>query len=232
MTANSLPTHPRISGVNFRLSTVQAGNPSRGGEYQGVDLAEPVWLATLEMKPMDAALAGELRARLTSRRGTLRTMYVYDASWQKPLAYRRSANVAAWDWSSTLVTMDSSSGLVSETPTPWGEPRVTAINRATATLTVAGFAANAQISYGDYGHWDDGVKRRLHMVVEPAQANASGIATLTVEPPPPASTLVLPAPFEMYRASAEMVIVNWAVPFDTSAKWTGQVEARQILRRF
>lgn len=207
----SLPAAAKIRATHFRLQRNQALNPARGGQHQGVDMGEPLWVCELSTTALSHAQAGVYKYLRAKLRGALRTLYLYDAERPRPLAYITSPPSGA--------------------PYAWGTPMVTAISRTNSTITCSGFSAGAVISDGDYGHWDDGPARRLH-ICGAATANGSGVVTIPVEPAPPAAaTATLPVAFTMEKASAEMVVMGFDAPLDGL---TSQVSLRagQILRRY
>lgn len=207
----SLPTITKIRAANFRPAPHQALNPARGGQHQGVKMGETLWLCDVSTTELSRAQAGAykwLRAKLD---GQLETLYLYDAERPRPLHYLRTyAGVG--------------------TP-PWGEPRIVAMDAAAGTIDLEDFEPGAVISEGDYGHWDDGPARRLH-ITGAGVADGSGDLTLEVRPRPPRTeTLVSPIDFIMEKACAEMSVLQFEAPFNLS---TTQVtlSALQVIRRY
>lgn len=87
------------------------------------------------------------------------------------------------------------------------------------------------ISPGDYGAWQDGPARRLH-ILGGGVANGSGVLTVSVRPRPPASvTASLPVAFMMRKACAEMKIVQMSAPFDNRMTRVS-LTAVQVIRRY
>lgn len=233
MVALSLPDPPKIRGTNFRLQRIQAMNPLRGGNHQAVDMGEPVWMCDLETTPLSRAQGGSWKWLLAKLRGALRTLYLHDASRRRPLAYLHTDDNADALIGVTARKIGLSTRRIGATDAPWGEPRITAISRTNATLTLAGFTAGAVVSEGDYGHWDDGPTRRLH-ILGAGTADASGVMTVEVEPAPPASAYLpstLPAPFTMEQASAEMAVMSASAPFSAPVTHEATLTAVQVLRR-
>lgn len=226
----SLPSIPKIFALTFSLQRFQAINPVRGGAHQAVDLGEPLWQAELETTALSRAQGGRYLALFARARGAIRTVYVGDRSRRRPLAYADVADVEGGRIGVTSRRIGSSTRRIAASAAPWGAPNVTAVDRTNGQITVSGFDAGAEITAGDYGHWDDGVTRRLHIIVEDAVANGAGVATLTVEPAPPASSSSLPAPFTMQDPCAEMMLAGAAAPFSTGRGHKATIRAAQILR--
>lgn len=234
MTSLQLPSVPKIRGQNFRLQRLDARNPARGGQHLGIAFGEPVWAAELETTDLSFAQGGSWKWLLARLRGGLRGLYVYDASRPRPLAYIDADDLDAPTADSTLYSADvawiTADAEGADAIKPWGTPRITAVNRSASTLTLEGFAPGATISVGDYGAWDDGDVRRLH-IVGAATAAANGTATLNVEPAPPTSSASLPAPFTMEKAAAEMIVLDAAVSFAAPVTQKATLTAGQFFRR-
>lgn len=225
----SLPSIPKIFTLTFGLQRFQAMNPVRGGGHQAVDLGEPLWQAEIETTQLSREQGGRYLALFAKARGAMRTIYVGDRSRRRPFAYAASADVGRIGSSTRrigLSTRKIGQGLVQA----WGSPRVTAVDRANSQIELRGLKAGAQITAGDYGHWDDAPARRLHMIVEDVTANASGIAIITVEPAPPATSASLHSIFQMQDACAEMVLLGAAAPFSTRGGHKATIRAAQVLR--
>ncbi len=226
----TLPTVPKIFATNFSLQRLQAFNPVRGGGHQAVDLGEPLWQAEIETTALSREQGGRYLALFAKLRGTIRSIYIGDRTRRRPLAYADVADVEGGRIGVTSRRIGSSTRRIAASAAPWGAPNVTAVDRENGQITVTGFDAGAEITAGDYGHWDDGVTRRLHIIVEDAVANGAGVATLTVEPPPPSSSSSLPAPFTMQDPCAEMIVASAQAPFSTGRGHKATIRAAQILR--
>lgn len=233
MTTVDLPSAPKIAGGEFFLRQQVGTNPLIGGGYQGASVGEALWYARVETTALSRAQAGEYAWLFANRRGALRALYIFDASRPRPLAYHSAAWLDAPTCDSTLVTCDvawitvdaEGDGVIA----PWGTPRVVAVDGDAGTVDLEGFYPGATISQGDYGAWDDGAARRLH-ITDAGTAGADGTLTLSVEPPPPASSSALPAAFFMEKASAEMLLLNTALRFSAPVVSRGSFEAIQVLR--
>lgn len=228
MTALSLPSPAKIKATQFRLGRQQAFNPLRGGHHQAVDMGEPLWSCEIETTPLSRAQGGAWKYLLASARGFLRTFFLYDVSRKRPLAYASSA-----DGAEPLMGKSVLMGrprLMASLTRAWGSPAIEAVDRANSRVLVRGLVAGATISEGDYGHWDDGVTRRLH-ICDDAIADAAGRTWVNVEPAPPLSSVNLPAAFEMHKASAEMVIVESAAPYSAPSNHEITLRGAQVLRR-
>jgi len=233
MSANyTLPSPAKIAGSTFRLNRVQAANPSRGGQHQTVDLAEPLWSAQIATTPLSDAQAGQYDALFARLRGTARTVDVYDARRPRPIAYRSTPNSGVTA-ASTGTLAATTAVLASHTSQPWGAPFIVGINRALSTLAIQGFTPGATLSPGDYIAWDDGPARRLHIVVTAGTVNSIGAIEIAVEPPPPGTpTAILPATAYMEKAAAEMVIVQFDHPWRVGQSSAASFSAVQVLRRY
>lgn len=233
MTAASLPSAPKIKGGEFSLRRQTGVNPITGGGYQGATIGAAVWYASVETLELSRAQAGEYAWLFANRRGSLRALYIYDASRPRPLAFHSAAWLDAPTCDSTEVTCDTDwitcdaegDGVIA----PWGTPRVVAVDGDAGTVDLEGFYPGAVISEGDYGAWDDGATRRLH-ITHAGTANAAGALTLSVEAAPPASSANLPAGFLMEKACAEMLLVRTSLAFSAPVTSRAAFEAIQVLR--
>jgi hypothetical protein len=233
MPALSLPAAPKIRSVNFRLQRITARNPTRNGFTQAVDLAEPLWTCEIETTPLSPAQAGQYRALAASLRGGARTLYLYDASWPRPLAYRDVADPAAPVYaSSTTIYASSTAIFASASDRAWGAPVVYRYDRANSQIYCRGFRASAALSPGDYAAWDDGPARRLVTITEAATASSGGFATLSVEPAPPDNDDALPAALVLEKPAAEMMVLEEPTPVFSPFAWQATIKAIQVLRRF
>lgn len=230
MTAFSLPQPAKIRGVSFELLRQQASNPLRGADSQAVDMGEAVWICDLETTPLSREQAGEYDALRHKLRGALRTLYVYDATRPRPIAYQDSEE-AEWFASSEDVYASSITASAGGYVVAWGAAVVAEYNRTTGQIKLSNLIAGATLTAGDYGAWDDGPARRLVMIVESVTADANGDAWATVEPIPPSTSSYLPAPFTMLRASAEMRVLQTSRPFSVGEGWRVTMKAAQVIRR-
>jgi len=197
MTALKLspPARSQFLGSNFRLIFPQAINLLRSGDHQAVDLGDALWACDVDTTDLSLAQGGSYKW-LLARLRVIGSLYLFDNERLCPLAYYPYVAGAS----------------------PWGSPMVAAVHQDTSTIDCTGFAPGAIISAGDYGHWDDGPVRMLH-ICGPAVADASGNATISVEPPPPPSaTATLPVPFVMEKASCEMTLTAAKLPFDAASR--------------
>lgn len=226
----SLPSIPKIFALTFSLQRFQAINPVRGGGHQAVDLGEPLWQAELETTALSREQGGRYLALFAKARGATRTVYVGDRSRRRPLAYADVADVEGGRIGLSTRKIGSSTRKIGLAAAPWGAPIITAVDRANGQITVSGLLSGVELTAGDYGHWDDGVTRRLHIITEDATANGAGVATLTVEPAPPESSDNLPATFELQDPCAEMILVSSAAPFSTGRGHKATIRAAQVLR--
>lgn len=224
-----LPSPAKIRATRFELTRQQAFNPLRGGHHQTADFGEALWQCEIETTPLSREQGGAWKFLLASLRGFARTLFLWDAFRARPLAYRSAADGALAKFPRSGVQWPRPRKICSLTRA-WGTPKITAVDRANGRIRVEGFIAGAAISVGDYGHWDDGPARRLH-ICDAAVADSAGIAWLTVEPAPPETSANLPAAFEMYKASAEMVVTETAAPYSAPVVHEASLKGVQILRR-
>lgn len=227
----SLPSTPKIMGGSFRLQRVQAANPSRGGAFQGVNLAEPLWAAEIDTTPLSRAQSGEYDAFFAGLRGVLRTFYCFDAKRPRPIAYQTAATSSTARIGVTTRLIGVTTLRIARAVYAWGSPFVASISRTNGTLGLTGCVAGAVFSPGDYIAWDDGNTRRLHMICEAATADAGGAATVTVEPAPPSTAAVaLPVAAILEKASAEMVVLQHQNPWTVQNLASVSFKAVQVLR--
>ena len=229
----SLPSIPKIVGGSFTLQRVQAVNPTRGGNFMSVDLAEPLWSAEISTTPLSRAQAGPYDAFFAELRGTQRTAYVWDAKRPRPYAYHSTGAVETVRriGSSTRRIGSSSRRIAASFTYAWGTPTITAISRTNGTLSVANCVAGMSWAPGDYIAWDDGETRRLHIVIAAATADASGAVVLTVEPTPPeAAGVTLPVAAIIEKAAAEMIVLQATVPWTVSGQPSASFKGVQVLR--
>lgn len=128
MTALTLPAAPKIVASNFQLVNTQAFNPKRDGSQQVVDLAEPYWTCDISTTPLSREQGGQYKYRF-ARLGSNGTIFLYDPSCPRPLAYLEGGS--------------------------WGDPKVQSVDHAASTISLSGFAPGAVISPGDMGCFDD-----------------------------------------------------------------------------
>ncbi|MBI1188322.1 MAG: hypothetical protein GC206_13490 [Alphaproteobacteria bacterium] len=230
--AESLPAIPKIVGVNFELQRLVARNPVRDGGHQVVELAEPLWSCEIETTPLSRRQAGQYASLKVKLRGGARTLFLYDASRPRPIAYHDVADSTNAIIGVTTRKIGASTLKIGRTPKPWGDPRVVWWSREASTIMLTGLRPNATLFEGDYGAVDDGATRRLFQATADVTADANGAATLAVEPAPPASTANLPLTFTMERAAAEMIVTSAAMPFSVEGRWRASLTGVQILRRF
>lgn len=237
MTTISLPAAAKIRAQHFRLQRLDAVNPARGGGHLGIAFGEPMWTAEIETTELSLAQGGSWKWLLARLRGGQRGLYVYDASRTKPLAYVDSTTFydavlasSTTAYASTTWMLASSEG--SACIPAWGYPKVVGVDQANSQLDLEGFYPGAVISVGDYGAWDDGLARRLHIFGAGTANATTGEVSLDCEPAPPASSANLPAALTMEKASAEMIVLDASVAFSGPTKTHhATLKATQMLRR-
>lgn len=232
MTAYSLPSVAKLKASNFRLQRMQAFNPVRGGHHQTVDLGEPLWVCDIQTTPLSREQAGLWRALALRLRGKARTVYIYDAAFQRPAAYPSASADLAWLASSGTILASSGLALASGAIKPWGAPSVVEYDRTNSLIRLVGLVPYAVLTAGDFAAWDDGPARRLAQVVESVAAGADGAAWVQVEPAPPSTQTYLPAPVSLEKAAAEMVLMEFSAPYQVGNGFaTVSATAVQILNR-
>lgn len=227
--ALTLPSPAKIKASQFRLGRQQAFNPLRGGQHQAVDMGEPLWSCEIQTTPLSRAQGGTWKYFIASTRGFLRTLFLHDASRPRPLAYASAADATLEKIGHAQIKKIGRPRKIASLARAWGRPKIVALDRSNSRVLVAGYVAGAVIGDGDYGHWDDGPTRRLHICAA-VIADSAGRAWVTVEPAPPETSANLPAAFEMHRASAEMVVVESAAPFALTHH-EATIRGVQVLRR-
>lgn len=230
MTAFALPSPAKIKATQFRLGRQQAFNPLRGGHHQAVDMGEPLWQCEIETTPLTPAQGGAWKYLLARLRGLANTLLMYDASRQRPLAYVGVADNADALIGVTARKIGLTTRRIATTPKPWGAPFVSAIDRANGAITLDGLTALAELSEGDYGAWDDGPARRLH-ICGAVVADSEGVAVVSVEPAPPSSSAALPAALTMEKACAEFVVRDAATPYSAQGGRQATLQGVQVIRR-
>lgn len=207
VTPLTLPTKPKIAGQTFRLATSRAFNPARDGSHQDIIMSAQLWSCEISTTELSKAIAGEYKWLAAIADDSDQTFYLYDAERATPLNYPSG--------------------------TGWGNPQVASVSYANGTISLTGLTAGAVIAKGDYGHWQDGPARRLH-ILEGGTANGSGQLTTKVRPRPPQSvTASLPVAFTMLKASAEMKVMNLSAQFDGRQKTSqASLTAVQVIRRY
>lgn len=169
-----------IARVTFDIERIDYAAPQARGRQGGVQAGFPLWAARLEIDRSDPVSADMWRAFKDRLRGRIRRFYCWDTARPFPIDYRfgfsglvRAGTSTAFDGSATS----------------WSQ----AIDAdGDAALTLNGLPAGLTLQRCDYIglKWDaEGAdagtyeRRTLARVSEPATANASGVAVVTVEPP-------------------------------------------------
>lgn len=230
----SLPDEAKIVGGDFRL--VSLGNVSGvpTAQYQGEPLGESLWYARIETTALSRAQANDYKWRLARLRGKQETIYVYDASRPRPLAFDPAPPyLDAPTCDSTMVTCDTDwigcdavgDGVIP----PWGSPRVVAIDYETGDADFAGFYPGSTITEGDYGALNDGAKRRL-WIFGGGVAGADGAMTMGVAPIPFAALSTLPIRVALEKPCAEMRLMESTVNFSAPSTSMASMDFVQTLR--
>lgn len=225
----TLPSPAKINSSTFRLQRLQAVNQIRSGDSQAVDLGEPIWVCEIETTPLSLTQGAAWKALIARLRGAMHTLMLYDTARARPLAYRLPGADAF-----ARVGRGARAGEARRVGCPvraWGAPRITEVDRANSRVRVDGFVAGATISVGDMACWDDGVTRRLHMVVDAATADGLGQVWLLVEPAPPVSSTHLPAALELERPCGEFRVLSAEAAHSAPVVHQVKLQAVQTLRR-
>lgn len=229
MTALFLPSPAKIRATQFALQRQQAFNPLRGGHHQAVDMGASLWTCEIETTPLSREQGGVWKSLLARLRGFTRGLYLYDASRRRPLAYRDASDGSIGRIAPVPGRRIGQPRRIASVARAWGEPVIDAVDRANSRIRVRGFTPGATISEGDYGCWNDGSARRLH-ILSAITADSGGNAWISVEPAPPETSANLPAPFEMHEAAAEFVVIESATPYAAQALHQASLKAIQVLR--
>lgn len=230
VTRYQLPAPAKIRATRFALQRQQAFNPVRGGQHQTVDIGEPLWTCEIDTTELGAAQGGAWKMFLARLRGFARTVLLYDASRRRPLAYRTAADGTIGKIAQIPGQKIGQPRLIASVSRAWGTPIIDAVDRANSRIHVRNLIPGAVISVGDYGAWDDGPARRLH-ICEAVVADSGGNAWVTVEPAPPSSSAYLPAAFEMSTPCGEFVLAEGSAPYSATSGHQVTLKAMQVLRR-
>lgn len=227
----SLPSVRKIAGGSFQLQRLDAWNPARNGNHQGVELGEPLWSCRIETTALGLEQAGDYKWLIAKLNGPLNMLYMFDPMRLRPFAYAEIDDNLAADAliGRTARRIGLTTRRIGISFFAWGAPRIVSMSRANGTMTFEGFSAGAVITNSDMGHWDDGVARRLH-ILEGGTADASGRVTLECRPHPPADSSRLPAAFEMNEPCAEFCVLKPDVSFSAPHLHHVSLEAIQRIR--
>lgn len=151
---------------------------------QTTEMAGARWVADLTIKTMSPARWRAWTAFLAQLRGQSGRVYVSPWHYDGELAplYAVGTGPTADDTSPTAdsTTPTADSGY----PSSLGTPVVHGASQAGASLITRGWTPAMPIAAaGSFFHYDTSTGRTLHMVVADVEADASGHATLTIEPP-------------------------------------------------
>ena len=156
----TLPTDAlgQPTNTTFRIRRIvgQSMSPFTG-EQQTFRHQGEWWEAEITLPPMKHALAREWVAKLVAMRGVFGTMLLGDFDGKTP---RGTASSSA------------------------GTPLVNGASQSGNTLIIDGATASqtGYLKAGDYIQLGTGILSRLHMVVEDADTDSGGNATLSIEP--------------------------------------------------
>ncbi|MGE0270294.1 MAG: hypothetical protein AB7M05_08900 [Alphaproteobacteria bacterium] len=152
-----MPASPafKTSKFGLRSNTITFESPL-SGSVQTLEMPGARWTASYELPPMKRATAAAWQAFFVRLRGQAGRFYGYDPDARAP------QGVAT------------------------GTPLVNGASQTGSSLITDGWSVSVTgiLKAGDYVAFDTGVtSRELHMVVEDVNSNASGEATLSIEPP-------------------------------------------------
>ena len=156
----TLPTDATAQPVSttFRIVRVIAKTESAfTGTQQVYQYPGEWWEAEVTLPPMKHAVAREWVSVLTAMRGCVGQMYLGD-----------------WDGRTARGTASTSAGT----------PLVNGASQTGNSLVIDGATASqtGYLKKGDYIQIGSGLTQRLHMVVEDANTDGSGNATLSIDP--------------------------------------------------
>lgn len=183
----SFPTDD-FTDCEFKLVRGDVINRTYRGQVQTMELADPYWTIKATTNFLDKVKRAQWQAWANSLKGSIKTFYAYDPEKTYPLAYGRAVlsllrhGGGAFDGSATLTgsTFD--------------------------TLSLSNLPDNYQFVEGDHiSIAITGAKLSLHEVIEAVTGDASGVATVTVEPPIVGAP-TLAAGAQLIKASCEMVM--------------------------
>lgn len=113
-----------------------------------------------------------------------------------------------------------------------GSPVVNGLGQSGNNLSTSGWSPSVQniLRRGDYIQLGSGPSSRLHMIVEDANSNASGISTLSIEPalrvsPADGSSVVVNDPKGVFRLAQNDV--SWSTA--PGKIWSFSLEAIEVL---
>lgn len=184
-----MPSPLRINSKVFDLNTAQNITPVGSGFTQTIERVRPLWLATYMTPPLVAGSTAELdfQAFLDALQGSYGTFLGYDPRRPRPIAYALGATET---WRAVLGT----------------PPVIDSADHDTQNLTIKGLAVGAIITRGDFISFQRSNAWHLHRVIVGATASGSGIASVSVVPPPVTSTTDVNA--RMSKACAAMKILG------------------------
>jgi hypothetical protein len=175
-------------GTTFDLMPVEATN--RAGEsVQSMELGDPYWMARFMTVPLLASQRAVLQAWRATLRGG-KTFYAYDPFRAFPLAYGEAV----------LALTRAGGGLFD------GTAKITTNNLT--TIALATLASGQIISVGDMIELPRANSQiGLHQATEAATASGGGVATVAIDPPAFADTIINATSVRMVRARCTMAIV-------------------------
>lgn len=172
-------TYPRdmpVGGVisqSFEPRRNDYGTSVIGGRMTSVTAGSPLWAMSMTLRDGDEDEVAAWRAFFASLRGVQRAFLAGDLTRPYPKAYP--------DGFTGMVRAPG--GAFDGTATSWS------VNSDFDVPALSGLPAGFEVSIGDYVMWrwvTAGEKRRaLARAIEPAVANAAGVASIVIEPPLP-----------------------------------------------
>lgn len=151
---------------------------------QTIEMAGARWVAEITLPTMTRDTWRAWTAFAARMRGQAGRVYVkpWHGTGSSAPTFAAGLEISC---DSTAKKADSSTPTVdARYPASLGTPLIKGAGQAGATIATDGWAPSAMIfEQGDFFCYDTSAGRTLHMVVEYTEADSSGNATLTVEPP-------------------------------------------------
>lgn len=189
MSVHPQPMPCGVQTVVFDPAYAQAVNRTRGGDVQGMELADPRWRAEITWAPQDREGFQRRRAWLDGTRGVLVHALVHDALQPYPLRYPKAR----------LEALTRAGGGAFD-----GTAAISALGAA--SLSLSGLPAGFALVAGDYVGLVEGGRYGVVRVFTDAVASAGGTVALTVYPTGQTKHFTVAAQANLVRPSCLMVL--------------------------
>jgi hypothetical protein len=171
--------------VNWSLRTFQELSTAGDGEFQAKDLAPPLWMGGVTLRPLLHTQARGMMAKLRALDGSINSFYLAN-----PLGWYPAADPG---------------GLIYGASTP----QIATINANRKELTISGLPANYELTEGDFFTvaYAGGLRTAMFQIVNSVTASGAGL-TPSVEVRPHISTgIVTTLPVNFAKPAAKVKIV-------------------------